>query len=294
MNIKELSQNSTDNYKANEYLYNGKMMQDEMGLGWLDYGARFYDAVLGRWHSMDPMAEERDLVSPYNYCQNNPISRIDEDGFLDTDFGINKETGEIKQIGPTNNEPDKLYATNNEGAKTDINGDKKIDDKDAITVQDKSILPELSQEGTAISKASTTNSNDAANIFIFASDNSKVEWTVVKYSGDKGSDNYMIATWHSPDWSPGSALLGITESSVRSSIHSHPGIATNNKSESQSMGSVIEGKADGDLARSNQRYVNNGMKEPYPSYVYFPNSGNTWKSGPGANIKLKKSITTKK
>jgi len=33
MNIKELSQNSTDNYKANEYLYNGKMMQDEMGLG---------------------------------------------------------------------------------------------------------------------------------------------------------------------------------------------------------------------------------------------------------------------
>jgi RHS repeat-associated protein len=80
MNIKGLSANSTDTYKPNEYFYNGKMMQDEMGLNWLDYGARMYDPVLGRWHSVDLMAEKYPGFSPYAYTYNNPIIYIDPNG----------------------------------------------------------------------------------------------------------------------------------------------------------------------------------------------------------------------
>ncbi|MBP6871378.1 MAG: RHS repeat-associated core domain-containing protein [Bacteroidales bacterium] len=76
----------------NQLKYNGKELQTEAGLEWYDYGARFYDPVLGRWHSVDPMADERSWVSPYNFCQNNPLIRVDPIGALDNpiyDWGGN-------------------------------------------------------------------------------------------------------------------------------------------------------------------------------------------------------------
>ena len=62
------------------FKYNGKELDTKKGLNWYDYGARQYDAALSRWLAIDPLAEKDYLNSPYSYCGNNPIIRIDQDG----------------------------------------------------------------------------------------------------------------------------------------------------------------------------------------------------------------------
>jgi RHS repeat-associated protein len=63
--------------KQNDYLYNGKELQDELDLNWLDYGARMYMPDIGRFSTIDPLSYNYDNQGVYNYAFNNPIKYTD-------------------------------------------------------------------------------------------------------------------------------------------------------------------------------------------------------------------------
>ena len=71
---------SSSSNSVQPYKYNGKELDRKGGLDWYDYGARMYDAAIGRWCAVDPMAEKYYGWSPYNYCVNNPVRLIDLNG----------------------------------------------------------------------------------------------------------------------------------------------------------------------------------------------------------------------
>jgi RHS repeat-associated protein len=132
---------SNGNSVAQKFGYNGKELNEELGLEWHDFGARNYDASLGRWMNIDPLSELKYEFTPYNYVQNSPMYRIDPDGL--TDYTLNKKTGAVTEVEGTKTEDgiDRIVKTNRKGEiKTYKSGKKKGQSKVAIGGIEQGIL----------------------------------------------------------------------------------------------------------------------------------------------------------
>ncbi|MCK9421794.1 MAG: RHS repeat-associated core domain-containing protein [Bacteroidales bacterium] len=152
MQIEALCQTSTADL-PNNHLYNGKELQPEYGLQWYDYGARFYDPQLGRWHSVDPMAEKSRRWSPYTYGMDNPIRFIDPDGkspvlFDDTPRDNENYWADIFLNGITIWSCDEENS-DKKGGKKDENGDKNKKNEKADDSK-KSLLSDDANKGITV------------------------------------------------------------------------------------------------------------------------------------------------
>ena len=201
--------------------YNGKELDRKGGLDWYDYGARHYDSVLGRWNGVDPSCEKHYSWSPYVYCKNNPVLRIDPDG--KDDYVINYH-GQLQLMRRTNRIVDVLYASGTSGTVSKINPEWKN-----IKVFDKSILPALetnlgNNTSGADYFAETSSAYDAANIATFDIENTGVEWKYTagyrdgekKYIIGNSSRDYSVSTLEGINNNPFEGFQPIVD------IHSHP------------------------------------------------------------------------
>jgi len=73
------------------FTFSGKEKDEETGYSY--FGARYYNADISIWLSVDPLNDERSWLTPYNYCSNNPIKLVDPTGMLDELSNTNGEEG---------------------------------------------------------------------------------------------------------------------------------------------------------------------------------------------------------
>ncbi|HYC87135.1 MAG TPA: RHS repeat-associated core domain-containing protein, partial [Chryseosolibacter sp.] len=69
-----------ENAVTNNFLYNGKERQNDLDLGWFDFGARMYMPEIARFGVLDPLGDMTYTQGPYNYVLNNPIYYADYKG----------------------------------------------------------------------------------------------------------------------------------------------------------------------------------------------------------------------
>jgi RHS repeat-associated protein len=102
----------SDNQGIQAYKYTGKELDMQHGLMQYDFEARQYDPTVRRFITMDPLAEKYPHISPYAFCSNNPVNRIDPTGTEDyyftngTYLGRLGDNDDIRVINATMSEED--------------------------------------------------------------------------------------------------------------------------------------------------------------------------------------------
>ena len=91
---------------SHPFRFTGKELDRLNSLNMYDFGARWYDvAGVPMWTSIDPLCEKYYNVSPYIYCHNNPVQRIDIDGLYDFE-GINNWSNPVIAVFPIEEQRD--------------------------------------------------------------------------------------------------------------------------------------------------------------------------------------------
>ncbi len=79
-----------EQHTKSSYMYNGKEFVEAHGYNVYDYGFREYYATIGRFTTMDPLAEMTPWKSPYSYAGNNFVNKIDYMGLFE-DYPTNPD-----------------------------------------------------------------------------------------------------------------------------------------------------------------------------------------------------------
>ena len=200
----------------NAYKYNGKELNEDLGLNLSDYGARWYDAAVGRWWSVDPLGGKYKKWSGYNYTLDNPLRFIDPDGrSVTTDFYNQNGT----RLGTDGNDNGRIVVvTNKKEAKSISKADKKGGTTQESDIKSGVVLPSAKIRegmGRAVERAGSPSNHEEGGVF--GTDYEGNEVVVDAKPGpestsDKGAG---INVFHSADGQP-------DIKTIEGTFHTHP------------------------------------------------------------------------
>ncbi|MDP2722135.1 MAG: RHS repeat-associated core domain-containing protein [Bacteroidales bacterium] len=206
----------------NKYLYNGKELQDDFGLGWYDYGARMYDEQLGRFHTSDPLAEKYSFQSPFVYGANNPVRFIDFMGMnaeIPDEYEFDSK-GNVKNVKTT--DTDSFHKVDEKGNR--IEGASLELDKKVVTSE----VTLATNAGTKVDFLNVKGDEDATQVFKFLAENTTESLTEIgltrigEKSGDNGQNMIGVNVEHVESASYANSAVFENGYTIREGNHSHP------------------------------------------------------------------------
>ena len=204
------------------YKYGGKEFIELHGYDSYDFDARMYYPALCRFMTMDPLCEKYYSISPYAYCNNNPVNYVDPDGRdiweIDYDGRIinrieNKTQDAFYMVAKdSNGDYQRTFSVDEDGNKkyNSINFEYGV-----ITDSKKAWF--FNQE----TSFSINNESDGANLFKFFANNTKIEFGLIN-TQNNGSLVMTNHQEHSIKVSKQAKRLSMNGATVTSIVHNHP------------------------------------------------------------------------
>ncbi|MBV7270659.1 RHS repeat-associated core domain-containing protein [Winogradskyella sp. WHY3] len=211
---------------ASRFKYNGKELEEALGYDMHEYEARHYDAALGRFVTIDPLAEDYSFQSTYAYAVNDPIRFIDKLGMGPADHYYDEDGN---YLGSDNRATDNKRAISRADYYDVITQDTTQEDKymqldskskiieNKITSAQVNDLWENSNAEVPIGGTDADGNvrKEQAGLIVFDFENAEIRMNVQPDDGNnfKSSDNFVGRVDGKPT-SKGTLIVG--------QIHTHP------------------------------------------------------------------------
>ena len=183
------------------YKYSGKELETTNGLNLYDFHARYHDYTLPIFTTQDPQQEKTPWQTPYCFCSNNPINRIDPTGMTDY-YNLN---GKFVLTVDDGNDVKMMLLIESKKLEE---ANTAIQEKRYMAIPDESVIKAMEE----VYDKTENSENEAVEAGFIVSQNGTVSKVVTGTSGEISNE----------DWKPAQKDIADANDKISYDVHSHP------------------------------------------------------------------------